>query len=226
MKLSPAKASLLTALNLLFFTVIGTLILAFTFSQTREDIAHSEEQERLKLISQIVPPELADNDIIHDTFTIAPDPLLGTDDKTTAYRASLKGKPTAVVLEAIAPDGYGGRIMLILAIRDNGEVAGVRVVSHNETPGLGDYIELPKSAWIKGFDGSSRERYKDDEWQVKKDGGQFDYMAGATITPRAVIKAVHKALQYFEANRDKLLALATPPAADSAKPNNAGEMQK
>ncbi|MFA5826746.1 MAG: RnfABCDGE type electron transport complex subunit G, partial [Gallionellaceae bacterium] len=84
------------------------------------------------------------------------------------------------------------------------------VVSHKETPGLGDYIELPKSPWIKGFDGKSRETYKDADWKVKKDGGQFDYMAGATITPRAVVKATNKALQYFEANRDKLLAASTP----------------
>ncbi|MGC2458654.1 MAG: electron transport complex subunit RsxG [Gallionellaceae bacterium] len=201
---SPAKASLLTGLNLLFFTVIGTAVLAFTFSQTRITIAHSEEQERLKLILQIVPPELADNDIIHDTLTIPPDPLLGTDDNTVAYRARLHGEPSAVVLEAVAPDGYSGKISLILSIRANGEIAGVRVVSHKETPGLGDYIDLTKSPWIKGFDGKSLAMYKEADWKVKKDGGQFDYMAGATITPRAVVKAVHKALLYFEANKDKL----------------------
>jgi Na+-translocating ferredoxin:NAD+ oxidoreductase subunit G len=206
---SPAKASVLTALNLLFFTAIGTAVLAFTFSQTRTTIAHSEEQERLQLISQIVPPELADNDIIHDTLVIPPDPLLGTDDDTLVYRARLKGEPSAVVLEAVAPDGYSGKISLILSIRANGEIAGVRVVSHKETPGLGDYIELPKSPWIKVFDGKSLTMYKEADWKVKKDGGQFDYMAGATITPRAVVKAVHKALQYFATNRGKLFAPVT-----------------
>ena len=218
MKESAAKASLLTALNLLVFTVIGTVILAFTFSQTKTAIAHSEEQERLKLISQIVPPQLADNDIVHDTLVIPPDPLLGTDDDTLAYRARRQGVPSAVVLAAVAPDGYSGKISLILSIRSNGEIAGVRVVSHKETPGLGDYIELPKSPWIRIFDGSSRGRYKDDDWKVKKDGGQFDYMAGATITPRAVVKAVHKALLYFEANRDKLFAAGVPqPGQESGK---------
>lgn len=212
---SPAKASLLTGLNLLFFTVIGTAVLAFTFSQTRTAIAHSEEKERLKLISQIVPPELFDNDIIRDTLNIVPDPLLGNTDNTIAYRARLHGEPSAVVLEAVAPDGYSGKISLILSIRASGEVAGVRVVSHKETPGLGDYIELPKSPWIKGFDGKSNAVYKEADWKVKKDGGQFDYMAGATITPRAVVKAVHKALLYFEANRDKLFAPATK---DKVKP--------
>jgi len=120
------------------------------------------------------------------------------------------------VLESVAPDGYSGRIWLILAVRASGELAGVRVVTHKETPGLGDYIELPKSPWIKGFDGKSRALYKDADWKVKKDGGQFDYMAGATITPRAVVKAVNKALLYFEQNRDKLFA-ANEPQKENAK---------
>jgi electron transport complex protein RnfG len=144
---------------------------------------------------------------MQDTLNIARDPLLGNDDTTVAYRARLKGEPSAVILEAIAPDGYSGKIALILAVKANGELAGVRVIAHKETPGLGDYIELPKNPWIKGFDGKSREVYRDADWKVKKDGGQFDYMAGATITPRAVVKAVNKVLQYFAANREQLFAI-------------------
>jgi len=141
---------------------------------------------------------------MQDTLSIATDPLLGNDGKTLAYRARLNGEPSAVVIEAIAPDGYSGKIALILAVKANGELAGVRVVAHKETPGLGDYIELPKNPWIKNFDGKSREMYKDADWKVKKDGGQFDHMAGATITPRAVVKAVNKALQYFAEHREQL----------------------
>lgn len=204
------RSTLQTAINLVFFAVLGTAILASTFFMTHDAIVKSEEAEKLKLITQIVPPTLFDNDIIQDTLAIPVDPLLGNDDGTFAYRARLKGEPSAVVLEAIAPDGYSGKINLILAVRANGELAGVRVVSHKETPGLGDYIELPKNPWIKGFDGKSRKVYKDADWKVKKDGGQFDYMAGATITPRAVVKAVNKALQYFAANRDKLFAVNVP----------------
>lgn len=203
-----ARSTLQTAINLVFFAAIGTAVLSSTFFMTHEKIVKSEEAEKLKLITQIVPPALFDNDIIQDTLSIAADPLLGNEGSTLAYRARLKGEPSAVVLEAIAPDGYSGKIALILAVRANGELAGVRVVAHKETPGLGDYIELPKSPWIKGFDGKSREGYNDADWKVKKDGGQFDYMAGATITPRAVVKATHKALQYFAANRDKLFARA------------------
>ena len=205
-----ARSTLQTAINLVFFAVLGTAILASTFFMTHDAIVKSEEAEKLKLIMQIVPSALFDNDIIQDTLTIPASELLGTEDVTTAYRARLKGEPSAVVLESVAPDGYSGKIWLILAVRANGELAGVRVVAHKETPGLGDYIELPKSPWIKGFDGKSREVYKDADWKVKKDGGQFDYMAGATITPRAVVKAVNKALIYFGENRDKLFVANVP----------------
>ena len=204
------RSTLQTAINLVFFGVIGTAILASVFFLTHDDIVKSEEGERLKLIMQIVPSTLFDNNIIQDTLSIPPSELLGTTNVTVAYRARLKGEPSAVVLESVAPDGYSGKIALILAVRANGELAGVRVVAHKETPGLGDYIELPKSPWIKGFDDKSREVYKDADWKVKKDGGQFDYMAGATITPRAVVKAVNKALIYFGENRDKLFAASEP----------------
>jgi electron transport complex protein RnfG len=205
-----ARASLQSAANLVFFAVIATAVLASTFFLTRDEIKKSEDGEKLKLITQIVPPALFDNDVIKDTISIPADPLLGNEDSTLAYRARLNNEPSAVVLEAVAPDGYSGKIWLILAVRANGELAGVRVVKHKETPGLGDYIELPKGPWIKGFDGKSRAAYKDADWKVKKDGGQFEYMAGATITPRAIVKAVNKALIYYEENRDTLFAANAP----------------
>ena len=211
-----ARSTLQTAINLVFFAVLATAILASVFFMTRDAIKKSEDAEKMKLINQIVPASLFDNDIIKDTLTIPADELLGTEDATLAYRARLKGEDSAVVLESVAPDGYSGRIWLILAVRANGELAGVRVVTHKETPGLGDYIELTKSNWIRGFDGKSRAVYTDADWKVKKDGGQFDYMAGATITPRAVVKAVNKALIYFEQNRDKLFA-AVEPKKEEAK---------
>lgn len=210
MRRTLAKASLQTAATMLAFALVGTAILAFTFNQTHERILQSEEAEKFKLIAQIAPPTLFDNDIIKDMQDLPADPLLGTDDVTQAYRGRLKGEPSVLVLEAIAPDGYSGKIGLILAVRATGELAGVRVIAHRETPGLGDYIDAMKSPWIKGFDGKSRSTYTDADWKVKKDGGQFDYMAGATITPRAVVKAVNKALQYYAANRDKLFAASAP----------------
>ena len=205
-----ARSTLQTAVNLVFFAVLATAVLASTYFMTHDAIVKSEEAEKLKLINQIVPSALFDNDIIQDKLSVPASELLGTEDVTTAYRARLKGEPSAVVLESVAPDGYSGRIALILAVRANGELAGVRVVAHKETPGLGDYIELPKGTWIKGFDGKSRAIYKDADWKVKKDGGQFDYMAVATITPRAIVKAANKALIYFGENRDKLFVANAP----------------
>lgn len=209
MRRTLAKAAFLTASNVLFFTVIGTSILAITYLQTKDRIAQSEQQAKLKLIQQLIPAASFDNDIVADTQSLAADSLLGTKTSSTVYRARLQNQPAAVVLEAIAPDGYSGRISLIIAIKADGTLGGVRVVEHKETPGLGDYIDILKSQWITGFSGKSLTPNNAADWQVKKDGGQFDYMAGATITPRAVVKATHHALQYFAQHRDELFAATT-----------------
>lgn len=203
------------AMVLAAFALVGTSLLALTFDATKDNIAASEKKAKLALIAQILPPELYDNDIISDAASLPPQAELGTVEATVLYRALKDGsKPSAVVLEAIAPDGYAGKIKLLIAIKANGEISGVRVVSHKETPGLGDYIEIAKSQWIKIFDGTSLEKYSSKDWKVKKDGGQFDSVAGATITPRAVVKAVHKALDYFSANHEKIFSL---PAQEQAK---------
>lgn len=204
---STFKHVLSTAGVMIGFSVIGTVILAITFFSTRAPIAESERQVKLKLFEQVLPPSLHDNDLLKDGIKVAAGGDLGNRDETRAYRARLKGQPSAVILEAVAPDGYSGDIKLLVAVRADGELAGVRVLSHKETPGLGDYIDIGRSDWIKkNFDGQSLAKTLDDAWKVKKDGGRFDYMAGATITPRAVVKAVHKALKYFAAHRDELLS--------------------
>lgn len=203
------KASMQTSLRLLMFTVVGTAALAFTFNITHDKIAASEEAEKLNLIKQIVPQEKFDNQIMQDTLSIAADPLLGNNNATTAYRGRLQGQPSMLVMEAIAPDGYSGKIRFIMALQYDGTISGVRVVKHKETPGLGDYIDAAKSYWIKGFNGISLTNRTDKDWKVKKDGGQFDYMTGATISPRAMIKAVHKASQYYAQHRDELFAQQT-----------------
>jgi electron transport complex protein RnfG len=203
MKRTMAKAALHTSMNVLFFTLIGTSLLALTYLQTKDSIAKSEQEEKLKLIAQLLPRSSFDNDIVSDTLKLSPDLLLGSTTPSLAYRARLAGQPVGVAMEVVAPDGYSGRIDLLVAIKADGMLAGVRVVSHKETPGLGDYIDIAKSTWIDIFDGKTLTTGKDDEWQVKKDGGQFDYMAGATISPRAVVKAVHKAMQYFVLAQEK-----------------------
>ena len=205
-----AQASFYTALNLLLFAVVSTALLAWTYDLTHETIARSIENEKMKLIAQIAPPATYDNDIMKDVAHLAADKLLGDTETTAVYRGRLNNQPSIAVLQAIAPDGYGGRINLILAIHHDGRISGVRVVSHRETPGLGDYIEVAKNNWITGFNGASLENRKSGEWKVRKDGGTFDYRAGATITPRAIVKAVHKALQYYAQHRDELFAQSLP----------------
>jgi len=207
-----AKASFYTALNLLFFAVIGTALLALTYDLTHDAIARSEEKEKLKLIAQIVPPAAYDNDIMKDTVQLAPDEMLGGDGASTVHRGRLNNQPSIAVIPA-SVSGYSGKTRLIIAIHRDGTISGVRVVSHKETPGLGDYIEIAKSNWITGFNGASLENTREAEWKVRKDGGRFDYMAGATVTPRSIVKAVHKALQYYSLHRDELFAQA--PASSS-----------
>jgi len=206
--------ALRTAATLIVFTAIGTGLLAYTFNITKANIAHNEAQAKRELIEQALPKQLYDNDIVNDVVQLAPTPELGATQPSNAYRARLGGEPAALVLEAIAPDGYSGKIGLIIAIQANGELAGVRVVSHNETPGLGDYIDIAKSAWIKQFDHATLGT-NDAAWKVKKDGGHFDYMTGATITPRAVIKAVHKAMHYYEQHGHEIF---TRPAMPQEQP--------
>lgn len=195
-----------TAITLIAFALVFTALLVFVFNITKSPIEKSEAEARRALFSQIVPPNLHNNDLLKDTITIAPNALLGNTQPMIANRARIDGAPSAIILEAIAHDGYSGDIKLLIAIQYDGSIAGVRVLTHKETPGLGDYIDILKGNWIKLFDGKSISKTGEPKdafvkWNVKKDGGQFDYMAGATITPRAVVKAVHKALQYFEANK-------------------------
>lgn len=201
------KHALSTAGIMIGFTVVGTVLLASTYFSTRLPIAESERQAKLKLFEQVLPSALHDNELLKDGIKMAAGGALGNRDETFAYRARMAGKPVAVVLETTAPDGYSGDIKLLIAVRADGELAGVRVLAHKETPGLGDYIDILHSDWIKkNFDGQSLAKTSDEHWKVKKDGGGFDYMAGATITPRAVVKAVHKALQYFAAHRDEIFS--------------------
>lgn len=189
------------------FAIVGTALLAATYLVTRPIIAETEKQAKLALIGQILPKDLYDNDILKDAALLAPAKELGNSEPTPVYRAVREGKPSAAVLEVIAPDGYSGKIRMIVAIKADGQVSGVRVVTHSETPGLGDYIEIAKNSWIRIFEGKSLASYQDQDWKVKKDGGRFEHMAGATVTPRAVVKAVHKSLKYFAQNQEKIFSL-------------------
>ena len=203
-----------TATFLGLFAVIGTALVALTFVNTEQRIADNELQALLRSLHELVPPRLHDNDISADTLTIQDPELLGTSKPVTVYQARKYGQPVAVILAPTAPDGYSGDIKLLVAIDQYGLLMGVRVVNHRETPGLGDSIDSERSDWIESFNGYSYDNPGSLGWRVEKDGGIFDQFTGATITPRAVVKAVHKALEYFEAHKDTLLA---PPKSRAKK---------
>ena len=186
MSKSIIKHALATAGILTLFTVAGTAMLTGTFETTKAPIAKSEREARLHLFSQVLPPSLHDNDLLQDAVELPPTEALGQHAASKAYRARMKGQPAGVILEVIAPDGYSGEIKLLVGIAADGGLTGVRVLAHKETPGLGDYIDLAHSNWIKNFDGQSLAKTPDEGWKVKKDGGQFDYMA----------------LQYFDTQRE------------------------
>lgn len=129
-----------TAVILVFFVAAFTAALAVVYNMTKPAIDASAAEEKMRMINEVLPSALYDNELLTDTLPLAPTPELGQDDESTVYRARLKGEPSTLVLEAVAPDGYSGKIRMLLAIRANGEIAGVRVTLHKETPGLGDYI--------------------------------------------------------------------------------------
>jgi electron transport complex protein RnfG len=205
---APAMA-VRTATILLVFVIVFTALLAGAYRLTRPAILATAAAEKMKLIAEVLPAQAYDNDPLAAAVEIANDPRLANGAATTGYRATRGGAPSAIVLEATAPDGYAGRIRLLLAIDRELHVLGVRVLEHKETPSLGDYIEAKKDRnkarpWITQFDGLSFASRPAADWKVKKDGGAFDAYAGATVTPRAVVKAVARTLQFVEAEQATL----------------------
>ncbi|WP_373184748.1 electron transport complex subunit RsxG [Halopseudomonas sp.] len=189
------------------FAMFTVGLIAVTQQGTAERIAEEKRRVQMSALTQILPEDQHDNELLNDTFTVNDRDLLNLPGPAEAYRGREDGEVVAVILPVVAPDGYSGRIDLLVGIHADGGVAGVRVTSHRETPGLGDKIELAKSDWILEFNGKSLSMPEPENWAVRKDGGAFDQFVGATITPRAVVQAVYRALQYFEENRAMLLEL-------------------
>jgi electron transport complex protein RnfG len=203
----------ISAAFLFLFAVSGAGLVAFTFDNTEEKIAQNERRALLRSLNELIPQSRYDNDIFNDILYVQNSELLGTSEPVPVYRARKQGWPVAAVLAPLAPDGYSGAIRLLVAINVDGTLAGARVVQHRETPGLGDAIEAERSDWILGFKGRSLTNPPDERWKVKRDGGEFDHFTGATITPRAVVKAIKKALIYFRRHNHKLFEQAPEQAA-------------
>jgi electron transport complex protein RnfG len=191
------------ALILSLFSLLGIGLVTTVYQHTKATIAANERAALLRALEELVPAANFDNDPLNETVT-ARDPALGDGKPITAFIARKHGEPTAIILPVTAPDGYNGAIQLLIAIRADESLAGVRVINHRETPGLGDLIEVKKSAWIEGFEGRSLLDPPEARWKVKREGGDFDQFTGATITPRAIVKSVKNTLEFFRSHRGKL----------------------
>lgn len=202
MPLKPYFKNALTLAALAGLTAAGV---ALSYSISQPKIIKAQHEALENTLYELLPNEHFNNDLPNDYLAVK-HPLLGLNKAKDAFWARLDQEPTALIVPAIAPEGYGGAIPLLIGIRYDGTITGVRVAGpHNETPGLGDKIELSKSNWILGFNGKSLNNPPNAGWKVKKDGGEFDEMTGATITPRAVVKAVYNSLEYYKHNKKHLL---------------------
>jgi Na+-translocating ferredoxin:NAD+ oxidoreductase subunit G len=198
------------AIVLAIFALVTALLLASTFLGTKDTIAASERLAAQKTLLEIFPAETHDNDVLEDTIAI-PAAYLGTLGLKAAadlHVVRKAGNIVGFIIPSTAPDGYSGDIRQITGITVDGTIAAVRVLSHNETPGLGDKMELRKDPWILSFNGKSLGDPVQDLWKVKKDGGTFDQWAGATITPRAIVSKVRSTLIFYQEHRDELINAA------------------
>ena len=207
---SALKTALHTSTILLVFVSVFTTLLSGVYTLAHPIIKESSGSAKImRLAHETLPTSAYDNTLLKDTVEIPATSALGQNEASIAYRARKDGKPVALILQASAPDGYAGRIHLLLVVAPDGRLFGVRVLQHRETPGLGDYIDPRKDKnkkrpWIGQFTNANPAAESERDWRVKKDGGRFDAMAGATVSPRAVIKAVRKAALYVAANHEAL----------------------
>ena len=202
---SATRQVIVTAIVLMLFGFLGSLLVGVIYEATAEQVAANERQAMLDNLHELLPASRFDNDLLASKIMLPADTRLGQSQESPAYIARSNNAVTAIVFSVIAVDGYSGAIKLLVCINADGSINSVRVVQHKETPGLGDWIETARSQWIFSFNGKTLESPNAKGWQVKRDGGEFDQFTGATITPRAVVKAVHLCLLYFDRNRITLM---------------------
>lgn len=194
------------SLGLGIFAVLTAGLIAMTHQFTNDTIKNNILNAQISAFNEILPADLYDNDLTTDVAILPADSLLGSLEGIKIHIARKDGDITGIIFETIAPRGYNGNLDLLVAISKDGVVTGSRVISHKETPGLGDKVDLKKSNWILSFENTSLSNPTLKGWAVKKDGGDFDQFTGATITPRAVVRAIKNTLIYFEQHKDALLA--------------------
>jgi len=190
-------------------TVIAAVLVTGSHEISHERIEENRHARLLRTLHQVLNPSSHDNELTRNRRAVRDLELLGSSDPVDVFIATREERPVAALFSSVAPRGYNGRIHLLIGITDDGIVTGVRVTSHNETPGLGDAIEIEKSDWIRGFEGTSLSSPPLDDWAVSRDDGRFDAITGATVTPRAVVNGVKNTLLYFHRHKDELFAEPT-----------------
>lgn len=193
------------------FAALATVLLVLGNVMTKDAIAQRHEEDLKDSLSEVLPANYYDNDLLSAPLQLEN----AQGELVTVYRGSLKGVPSAMAWEIRTDQGYSGEIRLLLGMNAKGEILGVRVLAHAETPGLGDKIEVARDDWILQFNGLSLGNPPQQKWRVKKDGGQFDSFSGATITPRAVLHALEGGLLFFRAHHNALLK-PMPTAEDAS----------
>ena len=196
-----------SALTLAILTAVLTALTALIAGVTRDRITANEQAWIRQRLDALVAPETHDNDLLDDSIAVTGPELLGTAQPVRIYRARRGSAPVAAVIRPIAPDGYRGPIELLVAIAPDGRLIGVQVIRHDETPGLGDAFESRDVHWLDRFRGRSLTDPLPQRWTVRRDGGDFDAFTGATITPRAIVKAVRNALEYYRRNSQRVFDL-------------------
>ncbi|MGL0956021.1 electron transport complex subunit RsxG [Vibrio vulnificus] len=191
-------------LTLAIFACATTGLVAMTQYLTKDQITLQEQKQLSSVLNQVIPQSAHDN-LLFESCTLVSDSALGSDKAMPAYIATRNGQATAIAIESVAPDGYNGAIKIITGIDTSGTVLGTRVLSHQETPGLGDKIDLRVTDWITSFTGKQLNDDNYNSWKVRKDGGEFDQFTGATITPRAVVKAVRNTVEFVNTHREQIL---------------------
>ena len=195
------------------FGILGAALVAFTWNATAERIALNQQQAFLRNVFKLIRRDQIDNDLLKDVITIHSPSL--SKSPVQVYRARMQGKPVAVIFSPVEGPGYASPIKMMVAVRADGVLGGVRILSHMETPGLGDKIDESRSDWILGFEGKSLQNPPPGKWKVKKDGGVFDQFTGATITPRNIVATVKKTLEYFEKEKENLFKKPTEPVTEA-----------
>lgn len=194
---------------LVFATLAAVLVAALgLFADLNSERIARNSQAALALQLDLLLGQVAyDNDPVADVRHVTAADRLGTTSPVAVYRVRRAGNPVAAVLLPTAPEGYGGPIHLMVAVDFAGRILGVQVLEHHETPGLGDAFAARGSTWLDAFKGRALpDREGASQWAVRKDGGDFDEFTGATVSPRAIVKAVRSTLEFYQANRESLYA--------------------